>query len=104
MGYFDQVNFDGAVVLILSYLRAADLVNVSESNKTLFSRHRISAAIQVLMTKNQPLTIVTPLKKQFLVVTAIYRPDSLFVFEVTSVLNALLAPSPPPGKGNLGYN
>lgn len=99
MGYFDQINFDGALILILSYLRAADLVSVSETNKTIFSKHRISAAVQVLMARNQPTTIATPYKKQFSLVTAIYRPDSLFVFEVTSVLNALLAPSPPPGKG-----
>eukprot|EP01031_Cornospumella_fuschlensis_P031430 gene31430-37988_t len=99
MGYFDLVNFDNAIILILSYLRATDLVCVSEANKAIFTKQRISAAVQLLMTNKLPVAIVTPCKKQFSIATAVYRPDSLFVFEVTSVLNALLTPSPPPGKG-----
>jgi len=88
------------VILCLTYLRATDLVNVRETNKALFSQHRVSTVIQRIM-QSYPLLLSTtsPFKKQLSLTNSLYRPDSLFVFEVTSIMSALSSPQPLPGKG-----
>lgn len=88
------------VILCLTYLRASDLVNVRETNKALFSQQRVSTVIQRIM-QSYPLLLssTSPLKKQLSLTNCLYRPDSLFVFEVTSILSALSSPQPLPGKG-----
>jgi hypothetical protein len=91
---------DELVILCLTYLRATDFVNVRETNKAIFSAQRISTAIQRIMDSTPLLLSTTsPLKKQLSLTTRLYRPDSLFVFEVTSIMSALSAPQPLPGKG-----
>jgi hypothetical protein len=51
------------IVAILEYLRATDLVSVSEVDKTVFSRQKIQSAIKYQM-ENIYITMGTPLKKE----------------------------------------
>lgn len=98
MGGLDSIA-DEMVISILSYLRALDLASVKEANKTIFSSFRIAAAVRILLDSNQPASVAATYKKQLCLASALNRPDSLYVFEVISALNALSQPAPLPGKG-----
>lgn len=85
---------DEVFVLILTYLRAADLVSAREVDKTVFSCKRISDAIEFQLVamygmSNKPATM------QF----DLLRPDILFIREVQCILSALSSPQPVNGKG-----
>ena len=97
---------DDVLVRVLSFLRATDLASAREVDKSVFSARRVSSAIEQLLEEvyNLPLP---PQPKRGIGGTAtllngrqhLYRPDFLFVREITSLLFVMSAPQPPAGKG-----
>eukprot|EP01039_Chlorochromonas_danica_P007569 gene7569-8369_t len=98
MATFNDLS-DEVVIYILTYLRAHDFASIQLVNKVLFPATRWQAAIQQWMNQHQPALIVTPLRKQMMLTMTIPSPASLYVFEATSLLNALSLPTPLTGKG-----
>lgn len=91
---------DEVMILIMMYLRATDFATLSEVDKSVFSRHRISMAIKEIMRQTTVLLYPnSPFRKNLVLASSIYRPESLFVFENMLILSALTYPAPPFGKG-----
>jgi hypothetical protein len=87
------------VVSILEYLRAVDLVSVSETSKTIFHRSRISMAIEFQLEKIY-LSTSSPVKdKRKQCNSSDYGCNILYIREVKSILMALGSPVPVNGRG-----
>eukprot|EP01038_Epipyxis_sp_PR26KG_P004335 gene4335-6137_t len=73
---------DELIVLILSYLRAIDLTNISLVNKTLFTNIRISQSIKLLISNvyipflNSPCLTISPIKRNLISNYLEYYSDS----------------------------
>lgn len=98
-----------AIVIILEYLRAADLASAREVCNTIFRKSLISRAIHFQIENIYPKSWCSPTKeKRFpdsppphssVSHTVEYGCDDLFTTEVKSILFALSSPAPVNGKG-----
>jgi hypothetical protein len=99
---------DESVVNILEYLRAMDLVSVSEVDKTIFHKTRVSRAVKYQL-ENIYVIMATPSKEKRIPdspmnspgtrSTSEYGCDVLYVREMKSILLALGSPAPVNGRG-----
>lgn len=92
-----------SVIFALSYLRATDLASVREVDKTVFSAHRVHGAIVLLLKEIYDLPLPAAPRRSGGAESSseetLYRPDFLYVKEISSILFVLSAPQPPAGKG-----
>jgi hypothetical protein len=89
------------IIEILCYLRSNDLATLLAVNKVLFDSNRIRLVIQKIMESSPNLILPTsPFKKQMNLAMSIHRPDSLFVYEIISILAAINYPQPIKNTGN----
>lgn len=94
---------DELYIHCLMYLRAVDLAVVMELNKA--ARPRVAIAVKRIMEETPMLPHHnSPCRKQLLQAYTLYRPESLFIFEVSCVLSALAFPQPLFGKGALLFS
>lgn len=99
---------DESVVNILEYLRAMDLVSVSEVDKTIFHKMRVSRAVKYQL-ENVYVIMASPSKEKRISDSPINSPgarstseygcDVLYVREIKSILLALGSPAPVNGRG-----
>jgi hypothetical protein len=99
---------DETVVAILEFLRATDLVNVSEVDKTIFRKSRINSAVKYQLENIYTIS-GTPVKDKKVPDSPMGSPgsrglsqyscDVLYVREIKSVLLALGSPIPVNGRG-----
>lgn len=81
---------DDNIISILSYLRAFDFVNISEVDKTVFSKYRIQTSIKTIIKSGLNGILFEP---------DVFSPASLYIFEVKKISAALNSYPPPLGKG-----
>ena len=99
---------DEAIVLIMEYLRAVDLVSASEVSKSIFKKSLISRAVSYQL-ENIYTTLSSPLKEKRILdlspsihlglPSVEYGCDILYIYEVKAILAALGSPVPISGKG-----
>ena len=95
-----------SVVAIMEYLRATDLVSVSEVNKTIFQKSLISRAIAFQLDNIYQISSSLMKEKRLLECPSLnlssiveYGCDILYICEVKAILFALGCPTPVNGKG-----
>ena len=99
---------DETIVAILNFLRATDLANVSEVDKTIFRKSRISSAVKYQLENIYTIS-GTPVKDRKIPESPMGSPgsrgssqyscDVLYVREIKSILLALGSPVPVNGRG-----
>lgn len=99
---------DESVINILEYLRAMDLVSVSEVDKTIFHKTRVSRAVKYQL-EHIYVIMSSPLKEKRIPDSPMNSPgsrspseygcDVLYVREIKSILLALGSPAPVAGRG-----
>jgi hypothetical protein len=93
---------DELMVHIIGFLRAIDIARLSEVDKTIFSRKRLSFAIRRIMIESPVLPLQIK-KLTSLVELDILTAATLYVFEVNSILSSLSFPQPIESKGKRGF-
>ena len=99
---------DESVINVLEYLRAMDLASVSEVDKTIFHKTRVSRAVKYQL-ENKYVIMASPSKERRITdspmnspgtrSTSEYGCDVLYVREIKSILLALVSPAPVNGRG-----
>lgn len=96
---------DENFIQVLSYLRATDLANAREVDKTVFSGRRISSAIDLLLNEVYTLPASSPTKKiPSELLSGFKKPDQLYINEISSISFALSSHQPLPPQGQHQYS